>query len=272
MKSRRRHLALGAWPLMLVLAVLWLNASSTASSAAPDREGAQLSAAVAFDGTNYLVVWEDRRLDPVRRRRLRRAREPGRRRARPGGIAISTAAEQPGRRRGRLRRHELPRRLAGLPRRHELRHLRRARQPGRRRARPGRDRDLDGGGRQQAARASPSTARTTSSPGRTAAPASHLRHLRRARQPGRHRARPGRDSRSRRRRTSRARPRIAFDGTNYLVAWEDNRSGSTTTSTARASARPGPCSTRPGSRSRRRRTSSRIPRVAFDGTNHLVAW
>ena len=65
--------------------------------------------------------------------------------------------------------------------------------PGRRRARPDGDRDLDGDRAASTLRASPSTARTTSSPGRTTAPASQLRHLRHARQPGRRRARPGRD-------------------------------------------------------------------------------
>src|SRR5215203_3118143 len=65
-------------------------------------------------------------------------------------------------------------------------------------------------------------------------------------------------------------PALAFDGTKYLVAWHDRRSGNdiygARVSLAGAVLDPGgiPISTAPNPKGR--------PALAFDGTNYLVAW
>ena len=241
----------------------------------------------------------------------------------PAGIAISTAANNQFDPERRLRRHELPRRLAGPPLRHELRHLRRARQPGRRRARPGRDRDLDGGETTRSSRASPSAARTTSSPGRTTVRTHQPTSTARVSQAGAVLDPAGIAISTAA--NDQIAPSVAFDGTNYLVAWQDGRPGvniydiygarvsqagavldcgrdrdldggerpdrperrlrrhelprrlagrlsGTLRHLRAASARPAPCSTRPGSAISTAPNTQAAPSVAFDGTNYLVAW
>ena len=230
--------------------------------------GGQRSPALAFDGMNYLVVWEDRR----RTGDISFGDIYGAPSARPG--ACSTPAGSPSRRR----------RTTNWPRSPST--ARTTSSPGQRpplratsdiygaRVSPGGG-VLDGNGlaistaAKDDHRRSPSTARTTSSHGRTAlgqtptstAPAS---------------ARPGSVLDGSGLAISRAAyyqglPALAFDGTNYLVAWEDYRSDATPTSTAPASAR----------RERARRQRARdldgaddqsSPALAFDGTNYLVAW
>ena len=67
-------------------------------------------------------------------------------------------------------------------------------------------------------------------------------------------------------------PAVAFDGTNYLVAWQDDRTGSTLDIYASRVSTTGTVlnptgiavSTAPGAQD--------SPRLAFDGTNYLVVW
>ena len=68
-------------------------------------------------------------------------------------------------------------------------------------------------------------------------------------------------------------PRIAFDGTNYLVVWQDSRSGtSSDIYGARVSLQAGACKTTTRGSSSGRRLTPGPPSVASDGTNYLVAW
>ena len=122
----------------------------TGSRSRPRRDDQRVPS-VAFDGTNYLVAWQDGRVGTTYDIYGARV-SPAGTVLDPGGIPISTAAGYQGAP-ASLRRHELPRRLAGSALGRLPRHLRRAREPGRRRARPGRDRDLDGGARAAIARA-----------------------------------------------------------------------------------------------------------------------
>ena len=145
----------------------------------PPANGNQTSPSVAFDGTNYLVAWQDYRSGTTSDIYGARVSQAGAV-LDPAGIAISTAANDQSAPERRLRRHELPRRLAGLPLRHDWDDIYGARvsQAGA---------VLDPAG----------IAISTAADGQLA-------------------------------------PSVAFDGTNYLVAWQDIRSGTTTTSTARA--------------------------------------
>ena len=77
-------------------------------------------------------------------------------------------------------------------------------------------------GDEQSSPRSPSTARTTSSSGRTTALAAQLDIYGARVSPAGRRARPGRDPDLDGGEPA-DRPALAFDGTNYLVAWEDAR-------------------------------------------------
>ena len=70
-------------------------------------------------------------------------------------------------------------------------------------------------------------------------------------------------------------PALAFDGTNYLVVWRDNRSGSFDIFGARVSTGgsvlDGPPATG-GIAISTAVNTQQLPAVAFDGTNYLVAW
>ena len=125
--------------------------------------GNQQRPALAFDGTNYLVVWADHRSGTdydIYGARVSTAGAV----LDATGIAISTVGNCPSRgARGRLRRHELPRRLDGLP------------------------------------SDTSSTLRRRVSPAGTSST-----------RPDRHRRRPLPET-----------PAVAFDGTNYFVVWQD---------------------------------------------------
>ena len=292
-----RHLRRPGDPAGAVLDPAGIAISTAATTSTSPR--------VAFDGTNYLVVWPDRRSGASRH--LRRAREPRRHRARPGRDRDLDRCRRPAVARARLRRHELPRRLAGLPAGPGYGDIYGARvSPAGAVLDPDGIPDLDRRVRRSARRRSPSTARTTSSSGPTplgalststarasprrdgARPGRH-RHLdrgRTTRAPGRRLRRHqlprrlgGRPLRTADdiygarvtpagtvldRRDSRSRPRrgyeptcVAFDGTNYLVVWEDHARDDAATSTAHVSARRARCSTRTGSRSRPRPATRR---------------
>ena len=71
--------------------------------------------------------------------------------------------------------------------------------------------------------------------------------------------------------TSQDHPAVAFDGTNSLVVWEDDRSGGSNIYGARVT--PGGAILDPsGILINESPGEQRAPAVAFDGTNHLVVW
>ena len=183
------------------------------STAAEDQSAPTL----VFDGTHYLVAWTDHRSGAsfdVYGARVSTAGAV----LDPSGPPISTARRQPDLRGGRVRRHQLPRRLARRPHRP---------QP-----------DVYG--------ARVSAAGTVLDPGV---------------HPDLHRP------------TTSVGPAVAFGGTNYLVVWDDRRPAPTTTSTAPGSARRARSSTRTASSSSAPpATRSSTPRSPFDGTNYLVVW
>ena len=182
----------------------------------------QSATSVAFDGSNYLVAWQDGRsgtsqdvygarvsqagavLDPtgipisacserrvgaerrfwrhelprrvaghtVRQRCLRRAGEPGRDGARSERHRRCDRGRRTACPERHVRRHELPRRLAGRSIcREQLRHLRSTSKPGRSRSRSGGTPHFDDPERRGRRLRSASTAPTISWPGRTTAPA-----------------------------------------------------------------------------------------------------
>jgi hypothetical protein len=66
-------------------------------------------------------------------------------------------------------------------------------------------------------------------------------------------------------------PTVSFDGTNYLVVWEDNRSGTSDVYAARVT-RDGAMLDGAGIALATGPGEDRTPAVAFDGSNHLVVW
>ena len=176
---------------------------------------------VAFDGTNYLVAWAG--LNGIGSGHLRRARQPGRPVLDPGGFPISTARGQRVESERRLRRHELPRRMAGPPETQRRTSTARAsarlascstRWGSRSRRRP-------------AASSSERRLRRHQLPRRLGGlplGVGPRRHLRRARRPAAPCSiRPASPISTAA--NSQLAPSVAFDGTNYLVAWQDARSG-----------------------------------------------
>ena len=69
-----------------------------------------------------------------------------------------------------------------------------------------------------------------------------------------------------------ANPAVAFDGTNYLVVWEDSRSGDSDIFGARVTPSGTMLDRRASPWHRQEFTDQRSPAVAFDGTNFLVVW
>jgi hypothetical protein len=68
-------------------------------------------------------------------------------------------------------------------------------------------------------------------------------------------------------------PAVAFDGTNYLVAWNDARLGSTYLLAAARVSSAGAILDAGGIMvSTTKATFTSEPAVAFDGTNYLVVW
>jgi hypothetical protein len=64
---------------------------------------------------------------------------------------------------------------------------------------------------------------------------------------------------------------VAFDGTNYLVAWEDSRSGTNWDTYGGRVSQAG-AALDPGGIAIATAAQERTPTLAFDGTNYLIAW